>query len=178
MNTANKLTILRIILVPVFVLFMSLNFNHHQIVAGIVFVIASITDALDGYIARKHNLITTFGKFVDPLADKILVSSALIMLVHNGVAPGWVVVFIMARELLITGFRTLAVSKGHTIAASPLGKIKTITQLVAIIALLFAVNNTVMTIGTIVLYLSLFFTVLSGADYLYKNREVLDLDNL
>ncbi|NLY08472.1 MAG: CDP-diacylglycerol--glycerol-3-phosphate 3-phosphatidyltransferase [Tissierellia bacterium] len=178
MNLPNKLTIIRILLVPIFVLLMELNIKHHVTVAAVVFLIASLTDMLDGHIARKHNLITTFGKFMDPLADKVLVSAALIMLVGHNLVPAWAVVIIMSREFIITGFRTLAASAGVTIAAGNLGKVKTITQLVSIICLLFSQVLPLFSIGLIVFYISVFFTVLSGVEYIWKNREVLDLSNV
>lgn len=178
MNIANKLTILRVLFVPIFLLFMSINTKYSQIIAGVIFIVASLTDMLDGYLARKKNLITTFGKFMDPLADKILVSSAFIMLVHINLVPGWVVALILAREFTITGFRTLAASNGKTIAASSLGKLKTISQLSSIIFLLFSLNQTLKTIGNILLYISLVLTLVSGLDYLYKNKHVLNLDNI
>lgn len=172
LNLANKLTIFRIFLVPVFLV--ALPYNTY--VAAGIFILASITDSLDGHIARSRNMITDFGKFMDPLADKILTSAAYISLVGLGKVPAWVVVIIIAREFAITGFRTLAVSAGVTIAASPLGKIKTITQLVALILLLlnnFPFIYTGIPVDIIMLYVSLFFTVLSGVDYLYKNRKIL-----
>ncbi|NLV88081.1 MAG: CDP-diacylglycerol--glycerol-3-phosphate 3-phosphatidyltransferase [Tissierellia bacterium] len=176
MNLANKITIFRIFLVPVFMLVLYSNINYSTYIAALIFIIASLTDTLDGYIARSKNMITNFGKFVDPLADKILVSAALISLVELGKVPGWVVVVIIAREFAISGFRIIAASEGITIAASPLGKIKTITQLLAIILLLlnnfpFYLLN--LPIDTILLYISLFFTVVSGIDYIYKNRSTL-----
>lgn len=181
MNLANKITLIRVLLVPVFmfVLFSDIAYSHY--IAGAIFIIASLTDTLDGYIARSRNLVTNFGKFVDPLADKILVSAALISLVDLGKIPGWVVVVIIAREFTITGFRILAASEGVTIAASSLGKIKTITQLVAIVLLLFnnfPFNSLGFPLDMIMLYISLFFTVLSGIDYLYKNRHTLKLDDI
>lgn len=176
MNLANKITIFRIFLVPVFMLVLYSNINYSTYIAALIFIIASLTDTLDGYIARSKNMITNFGKFVDPLADKILVSAALISLVELGKVPGWIVVVIIAREFAISGFRIIAASEGITIAASPLGKIKTITQLLAIILLLlnnfpFYLLN--LPIDTILLYISLFFTVVSGIDYIYKNRSTL-----
>lgn len=133
MNTANKLTMLRILMVPAFVLFMYLNFENSRIVATVIFAIASFTDFLDGYIARKNNLVTNFGKFADPLADKILVAAALICLTELGDIPAWGVIIIIAREFAVTGFRIIAASENITIAASPLGKIKTVSQLVSLI---------------------------------------------
>ncbi len=160
------------VLVPIFLIVLPYN---TYLAAGI-FIFASITDTLDGHIARSRNMITDFGKFMDPLADKILTSAAYISLVGLGKVPAWIVVVIIAREFAITGFRTLAVSTGVTIAASSLGKIKTITQLLALIFLLldnFPFNYLNIPVDMILLYLSLFFTVLSGVDYLYKNKEIL-----
>lgn len=176
MNLANKITIFRVLLVPIFILVLYLEIRYNNFIAALIFVIASLTDTLDGYIARSKNMITNFGKFVDPLADKILVSAALISLVEMGKIPAWVVIIIIAREFLISGFRIIAASEGITIAASPLGKIKTITQLIAIILLL--INNFPfylinIPVDMILLYISLFFTVLSGIDYIYKNRSAL-----
>lgn len=176
MNLANKITIFRVLLVPIFILVLYSKIRYNNFIAALIFVIASLTDTLDGYIARSKNMITNFGKFVDPLADKILVSAALISLVEMGKIPAWVVIIIIAREFLISGFRIIAASEGITIAASPLGKIKTITQLIAIILLL--INNFPfylinIPVDMILLYISLFFTVLSGIDYIYKNRSAL-----
>ncbi len=176
MNLANKITIFRIFLVPIFMLVLYLNISYSKYIAAIIFIIASLTDTLDGYIARSKNMITNFGKFADPLADKILVSAALISLVEMGKIPGWVVVIIIAREFTISGFRIIAASEGITIAASPLGKIKTITQLIAIILLLFdnfPFNHIGFPVDMIMLYISLFFTVLSGVDYIIKNISTL-----
>src|SRR5699024_7708666 len=135
MNLPNKITMIRLLLVPIFIIVFYIYPDSH-IYAAIIFIIASLTDSLDGYIARSKGLITDFGKFIDPLADKILVSAALILLVEIGKIPGWVVIIIIAREFTITGFRIIAASEGITIAASPLGKIKTITQLTGIILML------------------------------------------
>ena len=125
MNLANKITMIRVFLVPLFILMFYLDINNNQLYAALIFILASMTDALDGYIARSRNLITNFGKFIDPLADKILTSAALILLVESGKIPAWVVIIIIAREFTITGFRILAAADGITIAASSLGKIKT-----------------------------------------------------
>ncbi|NLW22340.1 MAG: CDP-diacylglycerol--glycerol-3-phosphate 3-phosphatidyltransferase [Tissierellia bacterium] len=176
MNLANKITLLRVLMIPIFMIVLLSGFNYSSYIAALIFAIASATDGLDGYIARSRNQITTFGKFIDPLADKLLVSTALISLVQLGKVPAWIVVIIIAREFTITGFRIIAASEGITIAASSLGKIKTSTQLIAIIALL--INNYPFKLiqfpfDIIMLYISLFFTILSGADYLYKNRHVL-----
>ncbi len=176
MNLANKITLLRVLLIPIFMIVLFSNFNNSTYVAALIFTIASATDGLDGYIARSRNQVTTFGKFVDPLADKLLVSTALISMVQLGKVPAWIVVIIIAREFTITGFRIIAASEGITIAASPLGKIKTITQLIAIISLL--INNYPFRLvnfpfDTIMLYAALIFTVISGIDYIYRNKEVL-----
>lgn len=178
MNLANKITIFRVILIPFFMISLYSNLEYSTYIAGAIFVFAALTDTLDGYIARSRNMVTNFGKFIDPLADKVLVSSALISLVDLGKIPAWVVVIIIAREFTITGFRIIAASEGVNIAASSLGKIKTITQLVAITALL--INNYPFKLidfpfDIILLYVSLFFTILSGADYIYKNRNALRL---
>lgn len=178
MNLANKITIFRVFLVPIFILIYYSDLPNSSYIATLVFVIASLTDTLDGYIARSKNMITNFGKFIDPLADKVLVSAALILLVETGKIPGWVVILIIAREFTITGFRVIAASEGVTIAASSLGKIKTITQLVAIIALLmdnFPFRNIGFPFDIIMLYISLAFTVISGVDYIYKNRGSLKM---
>lgn len=175
MNLANKLTILRIFLVPVFMLFLLVDMPYGEYIAAGIFVIAALTDSLDGYIARSRNQITKFGKFMDPLADKLLVSSALIVLVEMNRLSSWIVVIIIAREFAITGLRVLAASEGITIAASWWGKFKTVSQIVAIIVLLL--NNYPFSIlgipfDKISVALALIFTVISGADYLIKNKQV------
>lgn len=181
MNLANKITLFRVFLVPIFMFVLYSNLQYSNYIAAAIFIFASLTDTLDGYIARSRNLVTNFGKFVDPLADKILVSAALISLVGLGKIPAWVVVVIIAREFTITGFRILAASEGITIAASSLGKFKTITQLLAISLLLlnnFPFNIINIPIDMIMLYISLFFTIISGIDYIYKNKNTLKLDDI
>lgn len=177
MNTPNKLTLMRTLMVPIFVLCMYLDFNNSRIVATLIFAIASFTDFLDGYLARRDNLVTNFGKFADPLADKILVCSAMIMLVSTGEMPAWAVIIIIAREFTITGFRIIAASENITIAASPLGKFKTVTQLISNILLLTGIES-FRPLGMGIFYLAVVFTVISGADYLIKNKKVLDLENI
>ena len=147
MNLANKLTILRVILIPFFVIFAFvsipgefLGLTTSEIIMIAIFAIAAITDKLDGYIARKYNMITTFGKFLDPLADKLLVNTALILLVGMGKIPSWITIIIIAREFIITGVRLIAVEDGIVIAANIWGKIKTVTQMIAIILLLIDRN--------------------------------------
>ena len=161
-NLPNLLTLARIILIPVFLVMTSLARNNvMHIAAAIVFAIASFTDYLDGYLARKWHVVTNFGKFADPLADKMLVMSAFIMLVGINQAPAWVVSVIICRELAVTGLRLLLVENGGTVLAAMPGKIKTVTQMLSIILLLCHVNL----IGMIMLYVALFFTIYSGYDY-------------
>ena len=188
MNLPNKLTFLRLLLIPVFVLLTAIPFEwgtlnllgskipYALFLATIIFILASMTDWLDGYIARRDNLVTNFGKFADPLADKLLVSGALIMLVGLDRIPAWVVVIIIARELAVTGLRLLLVEEGGTVLAAALpGKIKTATQMLAIIFLLadnFPFAWTSFPLGEILLYVSLFFTIYSGFDYFYNARHI------
>jgi CDP-diacylglycerol--glycerol-3-phosphate 3-phosphatidyltransferase len=176
MNLANKITLGRVFLVPVFLIVFYFNSQYSNYYACGVFVIASLTDALDGYIARSRNLVTNFGKFADPLADKVLAATALIVLVGAGRAPAWVVIIIIAREFAISGFRIIAASEGVNIAASKWGKAKTTSQLTAIILLLldnFPFNYVSFPADKIMLYIALILTVVSGIDYFLKNKEVL-----
>ena len=181
MNLANKITLFRVFLVPVFILVFYLENPGPTYMSAAIFTFAALTDTLDGYIARSRNLITNFGKFADPLADKVLTSAALILLVGADKIPAWIVIIIIAREFTITGFRTIAASEGITIAASNWGKLKTISQLVAIILLL--INNFPFRfIGfpadIIVLYIALILTVVSGVDYIVKNKHALKIENI
>ncbi len=182
MNLPNKLTLLRIIMIPVFlvVLLCPLGIERQlaRYIATAIFCIASATDALDGYIARKYNLVTNFGKFMDPLADKLLVCSAMIALIGAGdahvVLPNWVVIVIIAREFIITGFRTLAAEQQVVIAASKWGKAKTISQMIMLILLLLNIGNAVFTYAaTAFVALSVVLTIASACDYIIKNRGVL-----
>ena len=175
MNLPNKLTLLRILLIPVFIVVMMLNFENHYLVACLIFIIASITDALDGHIARKHNLVTDFGKFMDPLADKLLVISALICMIESHLVAGWMVIIIVARELTVSILRAIAAADGKVIAASGGGKIKTISQMLAIIILLLGGNTNnslLLNIGGVFMLIATFFTLYSGADYLIKNKNL------
>ncbi|WP_291560184.1 MULTISPECIES: CDP-diacylglycerol--glycerol-3-phosphate 3-phosphatidyltransferase [unclassified Clostridium] len=179
MNLANKLTVIRILLVPIFLVFIALNTSLGTILATIVFVVASLTDKLDGYIARSRNQVTTFGKFMDPLADKLLVTSALVSLVELQVIPGWVAMIIIAREFAVSGLRTLAASEGIVIAASNWGKAKTVIQIVAIIAGLVTLsyNSWIIKIITVIsMALAVIITIISGLDYFYKNVDVIKMD--
>ncbi|RDW17775.1 CDP-diacylglycerol--glycerol-3-phosphate 3-phosphatidyltransferase [Oceanobacillus chungangensis] len=188
MNLPNKLTLSRIILIPVFILLLSIPFNWGEwnigdttlpvshFVAAILFIFASATDWVDGYYARKYNLVTNLGKFMDPLADKLLVSAALILLIEMGLAPAWIVIIIISREFAVTGLRLVAAGEGIVLAAGNLGKIKTATQMIAIAVLLlhnFPFSYLGFPFGTIMLYIALFFTVLSGVDYFIKNWHVM-----
>ncbi|KNF08881.1 CDP-diacylglycerol--glycerol-3-phosphate 3-phosphatidyltransferase PgsA [Gottschalkia purinilytica] len=175
MNLANKLTIGRIFLIPIFMFFLLVNIPYGDYIAVGIFILAATTDSLDGYIARSRNQVTKFGKFMDPLADKLLVSAALISLVEMNKLSSWVVVVIIAREFAITGLRVIAASEGITIAASWWGKFKTITQIVAIVSLLldnFPFSMINFPFDKIAIALALIFTIVSGVDYIYKNKEV------
>ncbi|MDO5717549.1 MAG: CDP-diacylglycerol--glycerol-3-phosphate 3-phosphatidyltransferase [Tissierellia bacterium] len=176
MNIANKLTVFRILLVPVFIICLEV-FHLDNYIPFIVFVVAALTDSLDGYFARSRNLITTFGKFLDPIADKLLALSAFIMLVGMDIIPAWSVCIIVAREIVITGFRIIAASNNITIAASNLGKIKTISQFLSICLILSKIKLGI-NIDLLVYYFSVVFTILSGIDYIMKNKSVLDLSNI
>lgn len=182
MNLPNKLTMLRIIMIPIFLVLLlcplGIDKQTARYIATAVFCIASLTDCLDGYIARKYNLVTNFGKFMDPLADKLLVSSAMIALIgiEDAVVPlsSVVVIVIIAREFMITGFRTLAVEQNIVIAAGFWGKLKTICQMFMIILLLLNINNGILiVISNILIWASLILAVVSAADYIIKNKQVL-----
>ena len=175
MNLANKLTIMRVVLIPIFLLvllspFIAEPFSRYIAVA--IFVVASITDFLDGYIARSRNMVSNFGKFMDPLADKLLVCSALVAMVELNDLPAWVVIIILSREFAITGFRTLAMEANIVMAASWWGKIKTTTQMIMIIVVLLNING-IQIIEWILIALATFFTIISGVDYIVKNKNVL-----
>ena len=176
MNLANKITLIRLFLIPVFVIIFMIS-GRDMNLAAIVFVIASLTDALDGHIARSRNMITNFGKFTDPLVDKVLTMAAFLVLVEDNTIPAWPVIIIISRELIITGFRTLAADSGITIAASVWGKAKTTSQMIALVMLLLNVE-VINKLGIYVFYLALILTVISGLDYLVKNKKVLDLENI
>ena len=175
MNLPNKLTLLRICLIPVFVILMLSQVSNFFLISCIIFIIASITDFLDGKIARKYNLVTDFGKFMDPLADKLLVLSALICRIEYDLVESWMVIIIVARELTVSILRAIAADNGKVIAASGGGKIKTTSQMIAIILLLIGANysnSQIVFVGTIAMYIATIFTLYSGIDYLYKNREL------
>ena len=176
MNLPNKLTVLRVLMIPFFVVFMitPLAEGNGKYIALAIFCIASLTDMLDGKIARKYNLVTNFGKFMDPLADKLLVSSALICLIETGKLQAWIVLIIIAREFIISGFRLVASDSGIVIAASYWGKFKTVSHMAMIILLILDIQNPIMqTITNIVVWIGLILTVISIVDYVWKNKQVL-----
>ena len=188
MNLPNKLTIFRIILVPLMVIIPMFGLPYTYLIVDLIFILASLTDKLDGYLARKNNQITTFGKFLDPLADKILVLAAMLMLVELGRLPAWIPIIVLAREFLVSGYRLIAVEKGGTvIAASKWGKLKTVTQMIAIILAFLDANafakcftgslngidfvlNLVVTIMMIIQTIA---TVFSGIDYMKGAKDLI-----
>lgn len=175
MNLPNKLTVLRVIMVPFFVLFMLTDIGgaSNKWIALVIFCVASLTDLLDGKIARARNLVTNFGKFMDPLADKLLVCSAMICLIPLGKLDAWIVIVIIAREFIISGFRLVASDGGIVIAASYWGKFKTVFQMFMIIVLIADLGGVFDVIGTVLIWVSLILTVVSLIDYVVKNKEVL-----
>ncbi len=173
MNLPNKLTIFRVILIPFFVVLLLFEItDYDKWIALAIFIIASLTDFLDGHIARKYNLVTNFGKFMDPLADKLLVCSALICLVELSKIPAWIVILIIAREFIISGFRLVASDNGVVIAASYWGKFKTTFQIV-MICLMIADLEPLYFVTQIVMWIALALTVISLVDYLVKNKDVM-----
>ncbi|PWW27296.1 CDP-diacylglycerol--glycerol-3-phosphate 3-phosphatidyltransferase [Cytobacillus oceanisediminis] len=186
MNLPNKITVSRIMLIPIFLLVMLVPFSWGEVVllgaelpvthlvGALIFIVASVTDWVDGYYARKYNLVTNLGKFLDPLADKLLVSAALIVLVELGLAPSWIVIIIISREFAVTGLRLVLAGEGEVVAANQLGKIKTWAQIVAISALLL--HNIIFEMASIpfddiALWVAMFFTIWSGWDYFAKNKQ-------
>ncbi|MCV2232025.1 CDP-diacylglycerol--glycerol-3-phosphate 3-phosphatidyltransferase [Paracholeplasma manati] len=184
MTLPNKLTLSRFVAIPVMVIISFLEplrsvdnvlfgLDFAQLFFAILFVLASFTDFLDGYLARKYNQVTTFGKFTDPIADKLLVLTAFLYLQSMGDRVlWWMTLIVVAREFIVTGVRLLAVEKGKVIAASPFGKLKMVSTVVALVVLLFNDFGLPTVIGDVLLWLALLFTVLSGADYFWKNRHL------
>lgn len=176
MNLPNKLTIFRVILIPFFVFFVLAPYfpEYGKYIAVAIFIIASLTDLLDGKIARKYNLVTNFGKFMDPLADKLLVCSALICLVSNGKLPAWIVIIIISREFIISGFRLIASDNGIVIAAGYWGKFKTTFQMLMVIVLILDIGTPFFDmLGLVLTYVALALTIISLVDYLVRNKDVL-----
>lgn len=191
MNLANKLTIMRIFLVPIFLVFIAIKgIPYGKTIATTIFILAALTDKLDGYIARSRNQITRFGKFMDPLADKLLVTAALVSLVELQVLPTWIAMVIIAREFAVTGLRAVAAAEGIVIAASPWGKAKTVIQIVAIIVSLLGLNTEFLDIlgalnisyatydvlSKITMAAAVLITIISGVDYFIKNKEAVKPD--
>lgn len=173
MNLPNKLSILRVLCIPVIVVLLYLNDDGCRIAAGILFILASLTDLLDGHIARKYNLITDFGKFIDPVADKLLVLTTLVMLLRNGLMEAWVLILILCRELAVDGLRMVAVGQGRVIAAGPLGKWKTTFQMVTIVAILLLNKACFATWYTgILTSIAAALTLISAVDYFVRNKSV------
>ena len=177
MNLPNKLTVGRMIAVPFFIAAYMMGYYP---VALVLFCLASATDALDGSIARKRGLVTNFGKIMDPLADKILVYSALCLFIESGLIKSWMMIIILAREFIVAGMRTVAASEGRVLAAGMSGKIKTVLQMVAVILYLFglsvpSIGNTVIMIANVIFWAALAMTIYSGAEYVWKNRDVFSM---
>ena len=181
MNLANKLTLLRVVLVPIFIVFMTVDALWAKIIGLIFFIIASLTDMLDGQIARKRNLITTFGKFADPLADKMLTTAAFLVFMQKDIIDLWPVFIILIREFAVSGIRLAAAAEGEVIAASFWGKFKTVTQMLSIIVgiilmcipqIPLAVSNM---ITLVLVWVCVLFTVISGAEYIVKNWKLMNL---
>lgn len=186
MNLPNKITVSRILLIPVFMLIMLAPLDWGtislagtempvtQFAGALLFILASVTDWIDGYYARKYNMVTNLGKFLDPLADKLLVSAALIILVELQLAPSWMVIIIISREFAVTGLRLILANEGEVVAANMLGKIKTWTQIIAISLLLlnnFPFEPLNFPLADIALWIAVLFTVISGWDYFAKNKK-------
>ena len=176
MTISNKLTIFRIVLVPFFVWFMLADFQNANIYAVIIFALASFTDYLDGYLARSRNEVTNFGKFADPIADKILVVSALVCLVERALIPSWAVIIIIAREFIVSGLRMSAAAQNIVIAADKFGKMKTVVQMISIILLIIgisvqSINNYY--VPQILFYFSVVLTVFSGCSYIIKGKDAI-----
>ena len=179
MNTPNKLTVARMIMVPFLVVFLLTGWggDANRYISLIIFVAASITDWLDGYLARKNHLVTNFGKFMDPLADKLLVCSAMICMIELGILPAWFVIIIIGREFIISGFRLIAAENGIVIAANYWGKFKTVSQMIMIILLILHFDDISVfaVLEQIFIWISLALTVISLMTYIWQNRNVLSM---
>ena len=177
MNTPNKLTIARMIIVPFLVIFLLTGWGGeaNRYISLTLFVVASVTDWFDGYLARKNNLVTNFGKFMDPLADKLLVCSAMICMIDLKRLPAWFVIIIIAREFIISGFRLIAAENGIVIAANDWGKFKTASQMIMIILLILHFDGIFVILEQIFIWLSLALTIISLITYIWQNRTVLSM---
>lgn len=175
MNTANKLTVLRILLIPAFVVVCYLNFPMHLLVALAIFILASLTDMLDGKIARKYNMVTDFGKFLDPIADKLLVTAAMMLFVAWQWMPAWVLIVVIAREFIVSALRMVAATNGKVIAAGMSGKVKTASTMVCVCVMLLGLPQVVNQICSAVILVT---TAYSGIEYMVKNRDVLDWSHM
>lgn len=176
LNLPNTITLIRIGMIPLIMLFLLLPIPGKYLISAIIFVLASATDGLDGHIARSRNLVTTLGKFLDPLADKLLILATLICLIPLGKVGAVAVILILTREIVITGFRAIAADKGVVIAASYFGKFKTVSQIVSITYILLAAHFVALPtwIGTVLLWIAVVITVLSGADYMYRGKDLFE----
>lgn len=172
MNTPNKLTLLRVVMIPVFMAFY-MYIPWPNFFATVIFVLAFLTDMLDGYLARKNNQVSNFGKIMDPLADKVLVAAAMVLLTASGVINPWVTILVLAREFAVSGIRIAAAAEGNVVAASKWGKIKTIWQFIAI-TLALIINKQGIFVD-ILMWINLALTVLSGADYIIKNKKYISM---
>ncbi|MBU5481896.1 CDP-diacylglycerol--glycerol-3-phosphate 3-phosphatidyltransferase [Blautia sp. MSJ-19] len=177
MNTPNKLTVARMIIVPFLVIFLLSGWggDANRYISLALFIVASVTDWFDGYLARKNNLVTNFGKFMDPLADKLLVCSAMICMIELNRLPAWFVIIIIAREFIISGFRLIAAENGIVIAANYWGKFKTVSQMIMIILLILHFDGIFVTLEQIFIWLSLALTIISLITYIWQNRSVLSM---
>ena len=175
MNLPNRLTLMRVIAIPVFLIVLYADFPYARYVAVAIFILASITDYLDGHIARKRGLVTDFGKFMDPLADKALVTAAMLMLVAWGDMPAWVLAVVLIREFAVSGMRMIAAADGKVIAAAMSGKVKTASTMVCIVIMLLNISSELNTVCWIVILVT---TVYSGIEYFAKNRDVVNLGDM
>lgn len=189
-NLPNKITLARIFLVPIIMVFLLIRFDfgeikiagevttYSELIATFIFIVAASTDGLDGYIARKRKLVTNLGKFLDPLADKLLISAALISLVEMQRLDAWIAIVIISREFAVTGLRMVAAAEGFVISASKLGKLKTVTQIIAIVLLMlnnFPFNYIHFPFAQIMVWIAVLMTIISGVDYFIKNKQVIEI---
>lgn len=179
MTTASKVTMIRVIMIPIFFVVMMMDFPYSDIISLLIFAVASATDGIDGYIARKYNQISDFGKFIDPLADKLLVMAAIMIFVQWGQMPAWAAMIIITREFAVTGLRLVAVENGLVIAAGFSGKVKTFTSIIAICFMLTPLHDNVLfwgvTLDDVCVWLMVITTVWSGLEYFVKNGKMLDM---